>query len=361
MMLRYGLVLVLCVTACRQQEPPASATPEEIVVPVAARRAEVGSVRDVLRVSGLLTPAPGAEFIALAPEPARIVEITKGEGDAVTAGEVLVRLDIPSANSNAARQRAETARARADLENAKASQARTRDFAERGLIARRELEDADRALADTQAALTRAEAAEAAADAAAARTMIRAPFAGIVAKRLRNPGDVVSGAATDPILRVVDPRRLEVLASVPVKDLSRVLPGATARLAGVGDVGAVRLTVVSRVGAGAAAPGGTVAVRLTPTEPTPLAVDTPVQVDIDLEEHVNAVLVAPEALVREGGKAAVFVAVGDRAERREVTTGVIDDRRVEITSGVRAGELVITRGHTGLEDGAPISVDTGAR
>ena len=85
------------------------------------------------------------------------------------------------------------------------------------------------------------------------------------------------------------------------------------------------------------------------------------QVDIDLEQRVNAVIVVPEAIIREGGTAVVFVAVGDRAERREVTTGVIDDRQAEITSGLRAGELVITRGHNGLEDGAAINVDTTAR
>jgi len=356
--------VVLCVaacTACGREEPRETAIPEVFVVPVAVQPAEVGNVRAVLHASGVVTPAPGAEFLAFAPEPARILEVTKAEGAEVAAGDLLVQLDIPSASIDAARQRAETARIRANLENARVSQARARDFAQRGLIARRELEDADRALADTQADLARAEAAESTADAAAARAMIRAPFAGVIARRLHDPGDVVSGAATDPILRVVDPSRLEVIAAVPVGDLSRVLPGASARLAGVGDIGAVRLTVVSRPGAGPAAAGATVPVRLTPVERVPLPVDTPVQVDIDLEERVNAVLVAPEALVREGGAAAVFVAAGDRAERREVTTGVIDDRQVEITSGVRAGELVITRGHSGLEDGAAISVDTTAR
>ena len=96
-----------------------------------------------------------------------------------------------------------------------------------------------------------------------------------MAQRLRNPGDVISGAAADPILRIVDPGRLEVLASVPAANLSRVLPGATARLAGVGAAGTVRLTVSSRSGMVAPAPGGTVPVRLTPAEPLPLAVDTP--------------------------------------------------------------------------------------
>jgi RND family efflux transporter MFP subunit len=363
--MRFAMVVALWAgvsVACGGgQEPRETGAPEEFLVPVAAQPAEVGSLRSVLHVSGLITPAPGAEFLAYSPEPARILELPNKEGDTVAAGDLLVRLDIPTASTDAARQRAETARARADVENARATQARAREFAERGLIARRELEDADRALADSQAALARAEGAMSAADAAAARTMIEAPFAGVIVRRLRNPGDVVSGAATDPILRLVDPTRLEVIASVPVADLSRVLPGTTARLAGVADEAAVPLMVASRPGGGAAAPGANVPIRLTPTTRLTLPVDTPVQVDIDLEERVNAVLVAPESLVRDGTTTAVFVAVGDRAERREVTTGVATDRQVEITSGLRAGELVITRGHNGLENGAPISVDTAVR
>ncbi len=359
MILRCSLVFVLCLAAaCRQQEPPGPETPEELVVPVAARPVEVGNLRSVLHVSGVVIPAGGAEFLAVAPEPARVLEVTRAEGDAVGAGELLVRLEIPSANEEAARQRAETARIRADVENARVNQARARDFAERGLIARRELEDADRVLADAQTELGRAEAAQAAADVFAARTMIRAPFAGVVARRLHNPGDVVSGAVTDPILRLVDPSRLEVIASVPASDASRVLPGATARLAVAGDAGAVRLVVASRTGATAS--GALLAVQLTPVGPIPLAVDTPVQVDIDLEERVNAMLVPPEAIVREGGKAVVFIAAAGRASRREVTTGVIDERQVEITAGVRVGELVITRGQATLEDGASISVSIDA-
>ena len=354
-------VLSLIAAACGRSESPPADAPEELVIPVAARPAEIGRVRGVLHAGGIVTPAAGAEFLAVAPEPARIIEIAKAEGEAVAAGDLLVRLDIPSANTDVARQRSEAARARADLENARVTQARARDFAERGLIARREFEDAERALVDAQATLDRAEAGLAAAETAAARAMIRAPFAGVVVSRFHDPGDVVSGAVTDPILRIVDPRRLEIVASVAASEVSRVLPGATARLAAAPDARAVRLVVAARSGGGAVTPSALLPVRLTPLEPIPLQVDAPVQVDIDLEEHLNAVLVAPEAVVRDGDRALVFVASGDRAERREVTTGVIDDRQVEITSGVRAGELVITRGHAGLEDGAIITVDRAAR
>jgi RND family efflux transporter MFP subunit len=351
--------LILLAAACGREPAPGSATTEELITPVGAQPAVVGRVRAVMHASGIVTPAADAEFVVTAPEAARIVEITHAEGEPVGAGELLVRFDIPSINNDVTRQRADVARLRADYENARVTQARARDLAERGLIARRELEDAERALADAQAAVARAEAAQAGAERAATRAIVRAPFAGIVVKRLHHPGDLVSGAATDPILRIVDPRRLEVAASVPVKDLSRVLPGATARLAGTPSP--VELHVVSRPGPGDARPDGTVAVRLAATAPTALTVDTPVQVDIDLEERADAVLVPLEAIVRRGTQTSVFVAAGDTAERRDVTVGVTDDDGVEITSGVRAGELVITRGHSGLEQGTKISVDVAGR
>jgi membrane fusion protein (multidrug efflux system) len=92
-----------------------------------------------------------------------------------------------------------------------------------------------------------------------------------------------------------------------------------------------------------------------------LPVDTRVEIDIDAEERTDAVLVPLEALIRRGGEAAVMVASGSRAERRIVQTGIEDQARIEITSGVRAGELVITRGHVGLEDGAAITTAIDAR
>src|SRR6185436_8727470 len=104
----------------------------------------------------------------------------------------------------AARQRAEVARAQAQLESARVAQARSRDLLERGIISRREMEDADREYANAQSDVARAERARDAADATVARSIVRAPFTGIVARRLHNPGDLVNGTQTDPVLRVVD-------------------------------------------------------------------------------------------------------------------------------------------------------------
>jgi RND family efflux transporter MFP subunit len=321
-------------------------------VPVTARPAEVGSLRAVIHTTGIVTAAQGAEFLVTPPEAARILEITRAEGDEVASGDVLVRFDAGTANAILARQRAELASAQALAENARITQARTRDFVERGMVARQEIDRADRELADAQAGVARAQSALAGAEALAARATVRAPFAGVVANRFKNPGDMASTA--DTVLRVVDPRRLEVTARVAPADVPRVVPGASARLVG-GDAGIVRLTVVARAG-NVDAQSDAAPVRLAFVEPSTVKVDTAVEVDIDAEERVGVVFVPVEALVGSGRDAVVFVAAANRAERRPVTVGVQTDERVEITSGIKAGELVIVRGQGALQHGSAISV-----
>jgi hypothetical protein len=68
------------------------------------------------------------------------------------------------------------------------------------------------------------------------------------------------------------------------------------------------------------------------------------------------VFVPPEAVVSSASGPVVYVAVGSQAQRRAVTIGISEDERVEITTGLEAGELVITRGQTNLPDGAAITV-----
>lgn len=350
-----GLVCVLVVTSCAREAPAPAAERQEDVVPVGAIVAPTGGLRAVVHASGLVVASEGAEFLARPPEPARIVEIAKSEGDPVTSGELLVRFELPSATQDVARAAADLAAAQAQLENARITQTRMRDFVERGLVPRRDIEIADRELADAQAAVSRLTIAHAAAEAAAARAVVRAPFTGIVATRRYAPGDIVTSTTADAVLRVVDPARLEVVAQVPETDAARVVPGASARVAGP-DGQPVRLSVAARLPLDRSV-GDAIPMRLTFDAPPTLAVDTRLEIDIDAEERSDVVLLPAEAIVTDGAQSVVFIANESRAERRAVTTGITDGTRVEITSGVKRGEVVITRGHIGLVDGAPISVD----
>jgi cobalt-zinc-cadmium efflux system membrane fusion protein len=342
-------------------KPAAEEVTSETVVSVRTEAAVIGDIRGVVHATGIVTPSPGAELIVVAPEAARIAEIPRAAGDRVRRGDVLVRFDVPTSVADVQRQQAEIVRARAAVENAKSAQIRASELFERGVAARREVEDSDRAAADAEASLAQARAALTSAEAVAARATVRATFDGVVARRFHNPGDLVEATAADPVLRVIDPRRLEILAAVPLADAARIEVGAAAHVTGGPiEAGALRSKVVA--GPSVVDPGAaTVPVRLSVAGAAGIPAGTPVQVDIDAERHPNVVLIPVAAIVRDGEETAVFVAAGEKAQRRSVRIGLVSGAVAEIVSGLSAGEHVIVDGQAGLPDGAAIAVtrDTG--
>jgi RND family efflux transporter MFP subunit len=353
------VLTVVVTTSCTKQA--AEEVVSETVVPVIAAPVVAGSIRGRVHATGLVSSAPGGELVVVAPEAARIVDIPHAEGDGVRKGDLLVRFEIPSSAAEVQKQVAEIARAQAAVANAEANRTRAHDLFDRGIAARKDVEDADRAVADAQAGLAQAEAARAAANLVVARSIVRATFDGVVAKRYHNPGDVVEPVSTDPVLRVIDLTRLEVVASVPLTDAPRIMIGAAAHLAnasaanpevGLKEVGLKVLSRPAAVEAGTAS----IPIRLAFNAPTTLPAGMPVQIDIDAELHPNAVLIPAAALVREGEATAVFVVSGDKAQRRPVQIGLTDGERIEVVAGLKTGELVIVDGQAGLPDGAPIRV-----
>ncbi|HEX5108391.1 MAG TPA: efflux RND transporter periplasmic adaptor subunit [Vicinamibacterales bacterium] len=352
------LAIAACATlasvACSKEAP--EEVESETVVTVSAMPARVGNITAVVRVAGIVTAAPGAELTVIAPEAARIVEMPRAEGDPVKRGDLLVRFEIPTTAAEVPKQRAEIARAQARLENAQAARTRARDLFDRGVAARKEVEDAVREVADAEADLAAAEAGAAAADTVAARSVVHATFDGIVARRSHNPGDLVEPTASDAVLRIVDPRRLEVTAQVPVGEAPRIHLGAPARIADARpDVSLPLLKVVSYPGA--VQPGTTtVPLRLAFRSPAPYPVGAPVSLEIDAESHRGVVLVPASAVVHEGPDTAVFVVANNKAQRRTVTIGVENSQLTQISHGVKAGEMVITSGQNGLPDGADVAI-----
>jgi RND family efflux transporter MFP subunit len=345
--------LATMATGCGHTAPEDVAT--ETVVPVKVTPAHVGAIHGVVQAAGIVATAPGADFNVTAPASARIAAIPVAEGDRVAKGALLVRFDVPALAADVASRQAEVEQAQARVATTTAAVTRARELFERGVAARREMEEAEQALAEATAALAQAHAARGAAHTMAQRTAVHAPFAGVVAKRLHNPGDLVEPSATDTIIRLIDPKRLEVSASVLIGDISRVRVGAAAQLLYEG-ADPEPLTVVSRPAAieptTASAP-----VRLAFQSLTGYAAGTPVRVEIEAEVHDHALLVPQAALVREGAETTVFVAGADaKAHRRVVTIGLASGSAVEIADGLREGELIIVEGQAGLPDGASIAV-----
>ena len=353
-MSRRALVLLMAAAllACHKKAAEEVATEEAVEVEVEA--AHTGTIRAVITATGTVAPAPGADWTITAPGPARIAEMPKAEGDRVRPGDLLVRFDAPTLDADAAARAAELGQARANLENARKNHTRLSLLLEKGIAARKEVEDARKELLDAEAALRGATSAASNAAELAGRAVVRARFSGVIAKRTHNPGDTVDGAAGDPVLRVIDPSRLQVAVSVPVGDLGRIVVGRPARLLVSGGAAPPDGRVLSLPAAVDPATG-TATVRIS--APPGLAAGTPVQVEIVAEEHAGVVLVAAAAVLHEDDKAAVFVVEADgKAHRRAVTVGIETTDEVEIETGVAAGEKVIVKGHEELPDGATVTV-----
>ena len=147
---------------------------------------------------------------------------------------------------------------------------------------------------------------------------------------------------------------MEVMAAVSVADIPRVATGAAARVVDGSGTDAPKLRVINRPAA--IEPGAaTGSVRLAFVGPQKYAAGTAVSVAIDGEQH-RGLVVPLSALVHDGDETAVFVAEGGKAHRKLIETGVADAERVEVTTGLKAGDAVIVQGQAGLPDEAAISV-----
>jgi len=348
------LLGLLALPACHKASPEAVNTVQ--TVPVTMAPAISGPIRPVVAGTGQVKPAAGAEFLVTPPQDARIAELTKTVGDHIRRGELLVRFQIPSLEADAAARRSDLARAETQLKTAQQNVTRLSGLLQRGIAARKEVEDAQRDLALAEATVNETRSTASAASQLAGRQVVRAPFDGVVIGRSHQVGDLVSAGGPEPLLRIIDPARLQVEAAVPAIDLGRVAVGSPARVRGA-SFPEEQARVIARPPSVDPA-SGTALVRLAFDAPTRRPAGLAAEVEIYGEEHRAAVLVSADALVQEGTASYLFVVDGPKgqkkAHRRQVTVGVVAAGKAEILSGVKAGESVVVRGQTALPDGATV-------
>jgi RND family efflux transporter MFP subunit len=347
------VVLTVAVGACSRGAKTDSNTP---AIPVSTATAELGSITAVIEAVGTVTAAPGAEQVVTAPEPARILELPKGEHDLVVEGDLLVRFEIASVASEAAKQVSDVSRAELRLQNAKVALARAQDLFAQGVAPRMNVDDAQTQVAAAEAELRGARAlADAAAAGSSPRTIVRAAFNGVVNQRLKAVGDLVE-PGTSAILTVIDPTRLEVTASLPYSEASRLNPGNGARITTPPPASVVsNLHVVFRPES-AGERSAPVPVRLGFDTPPTIDIGTPVPLAINAETHDGTLLVPLSAVLHDSDAASVFVVSGGTTQRRAVVVGITDAERAEITSGLDRGEVVVVDGQNALFDGAKVTV-----
>jgi membrane fusion protein (multidrug efflux system) len=219
--------------------------------------------------------------------------------------------------------------------------------------ARQQFEAAKNAAAQQYQSLQAARARVALARKAAADTVVRAPFSGIVDQRMVSIGDYVTKGMKVAVVVRINPLRVQL--TVPEQFVSAVDVGAPVQFAvdaypGRQFEGKVRyispaLEAAQRamtLEAVVANPDGTLKPGLFATARIQQPKDTP------------GILVPAAAVQTTAGTSRVYVVNGDRAEERIVTLGQTLDGKMEIVSGLKAGEQVATANLSKLADGTRV-------
>ncbi len=159
-----------------------------------------------------------------------ITEVHVNEGDEVTRGQLLVRVD-PRIPENAVRQaEADSVVARAALENAESALQRAEQLYEQQALTQEEVENARLARSTVFAQLISAQRALEDARIAFVQTEVRAPSAGVILSRAVEVGSVIASASRDVgggaiLLRMASLDTVEVRSLVDESDIGRIKPG----------------------------------------------------------------------------------------------------------------------------------------
>ncbi len=154
--------------------------------------------------------------------------LTVREGDSVTAGQVLARIDPQESNARLDQARQQAQAARAQVAIAQRSFDNNRALVAQGFISGTALETSQANLAAAQATLAAAQAGADVAAKALSDTVLRAPLAGLVSQRLVQSGERL--AVDTRVLEMVDLRQLELEATVSPAQAILIQPGQTAQL-----------------------------------------------------------------------------------------------------------------------------------
>jgi HlyD family secretion protein len=384
-------VLVLAGTGCSKSERAEAHSGESTPKPVQTEPVRQDSVRRAVDVVGTLAAVD--EVTISSEADGKVAKILADLGDRVTAGQLLVQLDNEKQQYTYAQQQAALARtlaqygapdsehlpeledtpdarrANADLVQATQAHDRASELFKRTLISQQALDDAKAALQSKRAIYNSAiqnaknlrasiQASEATMKLAARQlrdTEIRAPFDGFVQKRFVNMGELVKTQM--PVMAIVQLDPLKVTAEIPEKMAPWITPGQAVDLKVDAYQDQTFTGKVSRI-----SPAVNTATRafpfeaLVPNQDAVLKPGTFARVHIE-SGKVDSVLTVPYAALQyRYGVNRVFVLNGDKLAIRELSVGERVGDRIEVMSGVKAGERVAVTDVDSLADGAAITV-----
>jgi len=284
----------------------------------------------------------------------RVMEILVQPGATVKAGQPLAMLTSPDFGS----AQADARKASADSAVASKALARQRELYEAGVIAQKDLEQAQadnaRAAADqqrTQAALRMYGASGS--DGVNQRFALRSPIDGLVVERNINPGMELrpDQPPTAPLYLITDPTTLWAQLDAAEADLGHFRPGVTVQLASAAYPGETFTGTVVKIADYVDPSSRSVKVRLSvPNADRRLKAEMFVTAKMQAASF-QGISVPSKAVFLADNKNYVFVrTTPNRFERREVKLGVTIPGTTEVVEGLKEGDVVITDGNLYLQD-----------
>lgn len=299
---------------------------------VTAQKVEAAPFRSVVKVSGTLTDSPDETAVVVAPV-AGTVTFARGisEGARVRRGQSFARINpsaVAGGNPNAS--------AKAALDAAKREMDRLKPLYDERLVTAQEYNAAVAAYNQARASFS----------AGASGNSAVAPIGGTVISLAVPSGSFVN--AGDAIATVGSASRLMLKAEVPASE-SGILPHISdARFKTSGALGAKTVSALKGKRAGSASRAttpGYIPVYFTLENDGTLVPGTPVTVWLLGEELPECLSVPVSALSEQQGLLYVYLKLDEDCYRRvPVTVGQSDGERVQILSGLRPGDDVVTNG-----------------
>jgi membrane fusion protein (multidrug efflux system) len=305
-----------------------------VEVAVASRRAVAASY------TGTAALEPRAESQVVAKTSGVALAVLVEEGQRVSAGQPLVRLDPDRARLAVAQSEAQMRK----LEN---NYQRAQKLVGQQMVSAADVDQLRFDLENVRAQYRLATLE-------LSYTTVVAPISGVIASRSIKTGNFVQ--INTPIFRIVDNSRLEATLNVPERELATLrpgqpvtlvadalpgksFPGKVDRISPVVDAGSGTFRVVSGFGEGAEGlqPGMFGRIR------------------IDYDQRADA-LVVPRLALLDDGDPAVFRVRDGKVARVPVKLGYAEGPWVEIRDGLVAGDKVVTAGKVALRDGTAVQV-----
>lgn len=298
------------------------------------------AVTDTVTETVLATGAIEAiQFIEVRPElQGRLVEISAREGTEVRQGTPLFRIDDAELQALVAQLEAERDQAVQALE-------RTRELLAMDASSQADLESAE-ATARSREAQLRLQRVR------LDRTVIRAPFSGLVGERFVSVGDYVTPSSRLTTLQTVDPQRAAF--RVPERYAERLEVGQRVRFT-VAAVNRDFSGVVDFVDPVVQLPSRTILIKAQ--VPNPERILMPgmfVEAELATEVRPEAVVIPEDAILPLGAETFVWVVAEGTVSRRAVVLGERTPGFVEIREGVTAGEQVVVGGLQRMSEGAAV-------